>query len=125
MAAPRDPASRRYVQWSVISLVVLTLVTLLVGFVWLPSAHPDFSAQGIWAAICRAAGVPTKWGESTEPVQARVSTRVILPDVVRRATSPGGIGLGRQSRYSNARCAMARRASLRLTRPTWQGSFGK
>ena len=46
MAAPHDPASRRYVLWSVVSLVVLTLVTLLVGFVWLPSAHPDFSAQG-------------------------------------------------------------------------------
>ena len=46
MAAPHDPASRRYVLWSVISLVVLTLVTLLVGFVWLPSAHPDFTRAG-------------------------------------------------------------------------------
>src|SRR6185436_19793912 len=66
MAAPHDPSSGRYVLWSVISLVVLMLVTLLVGFVWLPSAHPDFGAQGIWAAICRAAGVPAKWGESAE-----------------------------------------------------------
>ena len=36
----------------------------------------DFSAQGIWASICRAAGVPTQWGEAGEPAQERrVSTR--------------------------------------------------
>ena len=94
MAAPHDPASRRYVQWSVISLSVLMLVTLLVGFVWLPSAHPDFSAQGIWEAICRAAGVPSKWGESSEPAKARASTHVILTDVARTVTSPAASGLG-------------------------------
>lgn len=94
MAAPHDPTNRRYVQWSVISLSVLMLVTLLVGFVWLPSAHPDFSAQGIWDAICRAAGVPAKWGESSEPAKARVSTHVILADVARTVTSPTASGLG-------------------------------
>jgi cytochrome c553 len=78
----------------VISLSVLMLVTLLVGFVWLPSAHPDFSAQGIWAAICRAAGVPTKWGEPSEPAKARASTHVILTDVARTVTSPAASGLG-------------------------------
>jgi len=94
MAAPQDPTSRRYVQWSVISLVVLTLVTLLVGFVWLPSAHGDFSAQGMWTVICRAAGVPTKWNETSDPGKARVSTRVILPDVAKSETSKTSIGLG-------------------------------
>lgn len=52
----------RAVRWSVLGLVALALVSLLVGFVWLPSVHADFSAQGIWASICRAAGVPTQWG---------------------------------------------------------------
>jgi len=94
MAAPHDSSSSRYVQWSVLLLVVLTLVTLLVGFVWLPSAHPDFSAQGIWAAICRAAGVPAKWSEATEPVKPRISTRVVLADVARSGTSQAAIGHG-------------------------------
>ena len=94
MAAAHDPSNRSCVLWSVVSLVVLTFVTLLVGFVWLPSAHPDFSAQGIWAAICRAAGVPAKWGEPTEPVKTPVSTRVVLPDVARSGTSQAAIGLG-------------------------------
>ena len=48
------------VRWSIASLAVLVVLSLLVGFVWLPSVHADFSAQGIWAAICRAAGVPCR-----------------------------------------------------------------
>ncbi len=47
---------------SVIALAGLIAVTLVVGFVWLPSATDDFSTQGLWASICRAAGVPSKWG---------------------------------------------------------------
>ena len=43
-------------RWSVVSLVVTIVLCLLVGFIWLPSVHRDFSAQGIWDAICRAAG---------------------------------------------------------------------
>ena len=50
-------------RWSVVSLAALTVVSLLVGFVWLPSVHGDFSAQGLWASICRAAGVPTTWSD--------------------------------------------------------------
>src|SRR5688500_4142100 len=125
MAAPHDPASSRYVQWSVISLVVLMLVTLLVGFVWLPSAHPDFSAQGIWAAICRAAGVPTKWGVSTEPVKARVSTNVILPDVARSVTSPAAGGLG--ATLALQQCTMCHGAQgvTAADTPNLAGSFQK
>lgn len=52
-------------RWSVVSLIVLTLVSVLVGFVWLPSVHGDFSAQGLWASICRAAGVPAVWSDGT------------------------------------------------------------
>ena len=53
----RNPGVRRSVAW----LVVLTVVCLLVGFLWLPSVHADFRADGLWASICRAAGVPTSW----------------------------------------------------------------
>ena len=38
-------------RWSVVALVVLTLLSVLVGFVWLPSVQKDFSAQGLWASI--------------------------------------------------------------------------
>ncbi len=123
MAAPHDPASRRYLQWSVVSLVVLMLVTLLVGFVWLPSAHPDFSAQGIWDAICRAAGVPAKWGESSEPAKARVSTQVILADVARTVTSPAASGRG--ATLALAQCTMCHGAQgvTRADVPNLAGQF--
>ena len=55
----------RWMRTSVVSLVVLTVLLVLVGFVWLPSVHGDFSAQGLWSAHlprrrgCRAHGAST------------------------------------------------------------------
>ena len=43
-------------RWSLVSLILLTVLSMLVGFVWLPSVQADFSAQGLWVSICRAAG---------------------------------------------------------------------
>jgi cytochrome c553 len=95
MAAPHDPASRRYVQWSVISLVALTLVTLLVGFVWLPSMHADFSAQGIWAAICRDGPASRRNGANPPSPRKRASPRASSCRMSRRSgTSKASIGLG-------------------------------
>jgi hypothetical protein len=48
----------------VAALVALTVASLLVGFVWLPSVHADFTAKGLWDAICRAAGVPSTWSDA-------------------------------------------------------------
>lgn len=50
-----------WVRYSVGGLLALTLASLLVGFVWLPSVHRDFTARGLWDGICRAAGVPAAW----------------------------------------------------------------
>ena len=66
-------------RWSLVSLVVLAVVSALVGFVWLPSVHADYSAQGLWASICRAAGVPSAWGDATSVARpGRQSTNVVL-----------------------------------------------
>ena len=54
--------SNRWFRWSVCGLVVFVVASLLVGFVWLPSAQGDFTAKGVWDSICRAAGVPSQWG---------------------------------------------------------------
>ena len=92
--AVHDTNDRRYVTWSVASLVVLTLVCLLVGFVWLPSVHADYTAQGIWAAICRAAGVPTTWTEQASPAKGAVSTTVVLAGAATERQSPEAAGRG-------------------------------
>ena len=79
--------SNPWFRWSVSLLVLLTVVFILVGFVWLPSSHPDFSAKGLWASICRAAGVPARWSEDAPVKEAPVATQVVLE---RSMTQPGG-----------------------------------
>jgi cytochrome c553 len=82
-------------RWSVVSLVVLTLLSLLVGFVWLPSVHGDFSAQGLWASICRAAGVPSTWvqgGTTGQP--APQATHVVLERSMARPGNATALGRG-------------------------------
>ena len=95
MAAPHDPASRRYVQWSVISLVVARR-----------SSRCSWGSCGCRrrtpTSARRASGRPSagppvsrrSGAKPREPVKARVSTRVILPDVARSGTSQAAIGLG-------------------------------
>ena len=88
---------------SVIALVVVTIVSLLLGFVWLPSAHSDFTAKGLWDAICRAAGVPTAWGGG-DVVKAKPGTSVVLlPEMARRASSDA---VGRGASLALEKCTM-------------------
>jgi len=82
-------------RWSVGSLVVLFLASALVGFVWLPSAQSDFTAQGLWASLCRAAGVPARWGDPTQEVRSGApSTSVVLERAMARAGATDAIGRG-------------------------------
>ena len=83
-----------WVRWSVISLVALTIASLLVGFVWLPSVHGDFSAQGLWASICRAAGVPADWSNGAKAKEAPVATDVVLERSMVRVGTSDAIGRG-------------------------------
>ena len=82
-------------RWSLLSLLGLTLISVLVGFVWLPSAQADFSAQGLWASICRAAGVPGKWGNpSDNALGGPQATDVILDRSMARDGAAIAVGRG-------------------------------
>ena len=81
-------------RWSVVWLVVLTALCVLVGFVWLPSVHGDFTAQGLWASICRAAGVPAKWSATGAAKSGSTSTNVVLERVMARPGAQDSIGRG-------------------------------
>lgn len=90
MYAWRNP----WFRWSVVSLAALTVVAMLVGFVWLPSVHGDFSAQGLWESICRAAGAPSSWTAGTPGgKQHPPTTDVVLER--RMAVASGGDAVGR------------------------------
>jgi len=82
-------------RWSVVSLVVLTLLCVLVGFAWLPSVHADFTAQGLWASICRAAGVPSTWTDSSAATKSvPQATNVVLERSMVRAAGNDAVGRG-------------------------------
>jgi cytochrome c553 len=87
--------SNPWFRWSMVSLVVLTILATLVGFVWLPSVQRDFSAQGLWASICRAAGVPSSWGNgATESKSDPYSTMVVLERSMALAGASASTGRG-------------------------------
>lgn len=82
-------------RWSVSLLAVLTVVSVLVGFVVLPSAHADFSAKGLWDSICRAAGVPATWSTAPAPsATSPTATDVVLVPAMARTSSPAAVGRG-------------------------------
>lgn len=82
-------------RWSVVSLVVFTLLCVLVGFVWLPSVHADFSAQGLWASICRAAGVPSTWTDGSVATRSvPQATNVVLERSMVRVAGNDAVGRG-------------------------------
>ncbi len=84
----------RWMRTSVLSLVAMTVASLLIGFVWLPSEHGDFSAEGIWASICRAAGVPKRWGPVDQVAAASRTTAVVLNRSMAEHGSDQAVGLG-------------------------------
>ena len=95
MPARRTPAwADPWTRWSVASLAALAVVSALVGFVVLPSAQGDYSAQGLWAGICRAAGVPADWSGGAKPTSAPVPTEVVLERSMARAGTGAAVGRG-------------------------------
>lgn len=97
MMAGHDVFSWRnaWFRWSVGSVAALTVISVLIGFIWLPSVHADFSAQGLWASICRAAGVPDSWGGQDDATRAGpLSTGVVLDREMGRAGTTDAVGRG-------------------------------
>ena len=100
-------------RWSVLSLVLLTAAALLVGFVWLPSAHADFTAKGLWDSICRAAGVPASWGDAAPAQKKRAqSTDVVLERSMTRVASSDQVGRGATLALNCTMCHGAQGASM-------------
>lgn len=81
-------------RWSVATLAGLALAAGVVGFVWLPAMHGDFTAQGLWSSICRAAGVPSDWGASGPVVSGAPTTDVVLQRAMARSGPTDAVGRG-------------------------------
>ena len=81
----------------------VAIVSILIGFIWLPSVQTDSQFSGIWNAICSAAGVPQQWLVST-PVTSRVKTSevVVTPTMFAHADA---LSVGRGATLA-LRCSM-------------------
>jgi cytochrome c553 len=80
------------VRLALASLAVLLVLALATGFLWLPQVKPDFTAGGLWDAICRAAGVPTQWGAPLKHEDPRASRVALVPALAGGAG--GDVGRG-------------------------------
>lgn len=81
----------------------VAIVSILIGFIWLPSVQTDSQFGGIWNAICSAAGVPQQWFVST-PVtsKAKTSEVVVTPTMFANADA---LSIGRGATLA-LRCSM-------------------
>jgi len=102
----RNPGFRLSVTW----LVVTTALFVAVGFLWLPSVHADFGSDGLWASICRAAGVPSRWGAQNSQAAgaAPISTKVVLERSMAQPGSTAAIGRGATLALNCTMCHGAR-----------------
>ena len=94
MAEPLFTWRNRVFKRSVVALVLFTVAMFAVGFVLLPASQKDFTVQGLWAGLCRAAGVPTKWnGNEADDLEGR-TTQVVLDRSMARKSSNDAVGRG-------------------------------
>lgn len=85
----------RWFRVSALAIGGVAVASVLIGFVWLPSRQGDFSADGLWSSICRAAGVPKEWGGRQDAnAPAERTTAVVLNRSMTRAAGDEAIGLG-------------------------------
>lgn len=87
--ALRDGARDRLTRRSVVALAALTVVSMLVGFLWLPASQADFGARGLWDSICRAAGVPADWGGGRAAPPRALSAPTTHVALERAMAAPG------------------------------------
>jgi cytochrome c553 len=93
----------RWFTVSVGATIALLIFSVVVGFVWLPSAQRDAQFRGIWNSICSAAGVPRKWlaAEPLDPAW-KVSTVEVTPHLLADANQ---LSIGRGATLA-LRCTM-------------------
>jgi cytochrome c553 len=84
--------------------VAVFALTAVGGFVVLPYAQPDLKLEGLWDAICSAAGVPRK-ASSAEPVApARKLSQAIVTSSLPGTAAPDAVGRGATLAHSCAIC---------------------
>ena len=77
--------------WFTVSVggtLAIAVVSILIGFIWLPSASNAFGDRGLWATICSAAGAPSSWYGGANLTGPAPSEVVVLPPLRRARPKP-------------------------------------
>jgi cytochrome c553 len=83
-------SSRSRLATALVALAVLLVASFWIGFITLPKATADFAKNGVWDAICRAAGVPREWLPPAQTESAGATRVVLVPGVA----DGGDVGRG-------------------------------
>jgi cytochrome c553 len=90
-----DPPRNRWLTSAITVTLGLLLVSVLIGFVWLPVAQPDSPFRSVWDAICSSAGLirnrPVT--DVVGPAGYKTSAVVLLADMSTKASAES-IGRG-------------------------------
>ncbi|HEX7911316.1 MAG TPA: c-type cytochrome [Paraburkholderia sp.] len=89
---------------SVGSVIAMAIVSILIGFIWLPSANSAFSGQSLWATICSAAGAPSSWYSGANVAGPAPSEVVVLPPL--RRVRGDAVSIGRGATIATQNCSM-------------------
>jgi cytochrome c553 len=118
--------SNRWFATSVLGTLAIAIVAILIGFIWLPSKHPDFTRNGLWATICSAAGVPSSWYTQTENIAGPAPSDVIvlppLPALGRAHPSADSVGRGATLAQNCSMCHGVE-SLIQVTAPVLAGQY--
>lgn len=112
--------------WFTVSLggtIAIAVVSILIGFVWLPSANSGFSERGLWATICSAAGVPSSWYAGANIAGPAPSEVVVLPPLWRVRTDASSIGRGATIATQNCSMCHGVLGTVQVTAPALAGQY--
>jgi cytochrome c553 len=92
---PTNPPHNRWLAHAVALTVLIALLSIVTGFVWLPSLQPNARFRDVWDAICSAAGLVYKSAPQDNERQLgyKTSTVVVLPGML-KGISAVSIGRG-------------------------------
>jgi cytochrome c553 len=82
---------------------VLAVLAALAGLIWLPLAQPELKLNGIWDAICSAAGVPRISSQSPSVQPDFKTSNVVMTSEM--LTRPDQVSIGRGATLAQ-RCAI-------------------
>ena len=83
----------RFAKW-IGGTAVLFVVSVVVGFVWLPSAQPGARALDLWTTICRAVGLPVASSTTSSRVAGQPSSTVAWTVATREQMTRGDSARG-------------------------------